>query len=99
MDEPWDETDRDFAQAQQYFGIGLLRQARKQATELTPGTEGQHPEARLTAAANDAFDGLLEHVAALPEAKQGEALTLIAYGMLLEHLRLAAWTPRLWQRP
>ena len=98
MDEPWDEQDRQFVQAEQSFGVSLLRQARQQATELTPDTEGQHPDARLAAAANDALERLLEHVAALPEANQAEALPMVAYGMILEHLRLAAWTPRLWQR-
>jgi hypothetical protein len=98
MEESGQDTERQFVQAQQSFGVSLLRQARQQATELTPDTEGQHPDARLAAAANDAFGRLLEHVAALPEAKQGEAFSMIAYGMILEHLRLAAWTPRLWQR-
>ena len=85
-------------QAQQYFGVSLLRQARQKATELTPETEGQHPDVRISDAANEAFESLLEHVSALPEDKQGEALTMVACGMIMEHLRLAAWTPRLWQR-
>jgi hypothetical protein len=98
MDESVEDTERQFVQAQQSFGVSLLRQARQQATEPTPETEGQHPDTRLAAAANEAFERLLEHVAALPEAKQAEALPMVAYGMILEHLRLAAWTPRLWQR-
>ena len=98
MDEVWDETDRQFAQAQQYFGVSLLREARQQAMEPTPETESQHPDVRLSDAANEAFGRLLEHVAALPDDTQGEALPMIAYGMIMEHLRLAAWTPRLWQR-
>ena len=32
---------------------------------------------------------LIEHIVALPEDKQTEALTMIAYGMIMEHLRLA----------
>ena len=98
MEKSGDDTERHFVQAQQSFGVHLLRQARQQAMEPTPETEGQHPDTRLAAAANDAFGRLLEYIAALPEAKQAEALPMVAYGMILEHLRLAAWTPRLWQR-
>ena len=98
MEESGENTERHFVQAQQSFGVSLLRQARQQATEPTPETAGQHPDTRLVAAANEAFERLLEHVAALPEAKQAEAFPIVAYGMILEHLRLAAWTPRLWQR-
>ena len=98
MEESGEDTERHFVQAQQSFGVSLLRQARQQATEPTPETAGQHPDTRLVAAANEAFERLLEHVAGLPDDTQAEALPMVAYGMILEHLRLAAWTPRLWQR-
>ena len=75
-------------QAQQYFGVSLLRQARQKARELPPATEGQHPDTPLSDAASDALGHLIEHVVALPDAKQAEALVMIAHGMIMEHLRL-----------
>ena len=94
MDELWEEKDRQFAVAQEAFGVSLLRQARQRVSDLPPATEGQHPEPSMSDAANEALAHLLEHVVAFPEAKQTEALTMIAYGMIMEHLRLASRMPR-----
>jgi hypothetical protein len=94
MAELWNGKDGQFAQTQQYFGVSLLQDARQMAMEPTPETEDQHPDVRLSDAAQEAFERLLDHVAALSEDKQGEALTMIAYGMIMEYLRLASRTPR-----
>lgn len=94
MDEPRNDKDSQFTQSQESFGVSLLRQARQKARELPPATEGQHPDTPLSDAASDALGHLIEHVIALPEDKQTEALTMIAYGMIMEHLRLATWMPR-----
>jgi len=94
MDELWNEKDPQFVQSQESFGVSLLRQARQKARELPPATEGQHPDTPLSDAASDALGHLIEHVIALPEDKQTEALAMIAYGMIMEHLRLANWTAR-----
>jgi hypothetical protein len=87
MAEPEDE-ERQFVQAQQSFGVSLLRRARQKATALPPAPEGEHPDTRLLDAASDALGQLIEHVVALPDAKQAEALVMIAHGMITEHLRL-----------
>ena len=94
MNEVWTEKDRQFVQAQESFGVSLLRQARQRASGLPPASEDQQHDAPLSDAANEALEQLLEHVVPLPEDKQAEALTMIAYGMIMEHLRLASWTPR-----
>ena len=94
MDEPRADQERQFVQSQESFGISLLRQARQKARELPPATEGQHPDTPLSDAASDTLGDLIEHVVALPEDQQAEALAMIAYGMIMEHLRLANWTAR-----
>ena len=94
MDEPRADQERQFVQSQESFGISLLRQARQKARELPPATEGQQPDMPLSDAVSGALGHLIEHVIALPEDKQTEALTMIAHGMIMEHLRLASWTPR-----
>jgi hypothetical protein len=94
MDELWDEKDRQFAVAQESFGVSLLRQARQRVSGLPPATEGQHHEPSISDAANEALEHLLEHVVTFPEDKQTEAATMIAYGMIMEYLRLASRTPR-----
>ena len=94
MDELWDEKDRQFVVSQESFGVSLLRQARQRVSDLPPTTEGQHREPSISDAANEALERLLEHVVAFPEDKQTEAATIIAYGMIMEHLRLASRTPR-----
>jgi len=86
--------DRQFAQSQESFGVSLLRQARQRVSGLPPATEGQHHDTALSDAANEALEHLLERVVAFPEDKQTEAVTMIAYGMIMEHLRLAGTTPR-----
>ena len=87
-------TDRHVAQAQTAFGVSLLRQARQRVSGLAPATEGQHADAALADAANETLEGVRARIAALPDDQQLDALTMIAYGMIMEHLRLASWTPR-----
>ncbi len=93
MNEVWEEKDRQFAVAQKSFGVHLLRQARQRVSGLPPAPEAHHHDTPLSDAANEALEHLLERVVAFPEDKQTEALTMIAYGMIMEHLRLASWTP------
>jgi len=93
MDEFWGEKDRQFAVSQESFGVSLLRQARQRVSGLPPAPEAQHHDTPLSDAANEALEHLLERVLAFPEDKQAEALTMIAYGMIMEHLRLATSTP------
>jgi hypothetical protein len=94
MDELWDEKDRQFAVAQEAFGVSLLRQARQRVSALPPVTEGQQHAPSISDAANEASERLLERVVAFPEDQQPEAATMIAYGMIMEHLRLASRMPR-----
>jgi len=94
MDELWNEKDPQFVQSQESFGVSLLRQARQKARELPPAAEGEHPDTPLSDAASDTLGDLIEHVVALPEDQQAEALAMIAYGMIMEHLRLANWRAR-----
>jgi len=94
MDELWEEKDRQFAVAQEAFGVHLLRQARQRVSGLPSGSDDQHHNTPLSDAANEALAHLLEHVVAFPEDQQTEAATMIAYGMILEHLRLASRMPR-----
>ena len=91
------EEDRQFAVSQESFGVSLLRQARQRVTELPPAAEGQHPDTPLSEAASDAFGRLLDHVAALPDDKRVAGLLMVTSGMIMEHLRLATWTPRAWR--
>ncbi len=98
MDEPGDDTDRAFVQAQEAFGVRLLRQARQRVQALPPGATGQQPDAPALDAASDALDQLIDHLSALPGDKQTEAVTMIAFGMILEHLRLATAPPPLGNR-
>jgi len=93
MDELWDEKDRQFAASQESFGVSLLRQARQRVSGLPPLLEAQPRDTPLSDAANEALEHLLERVVAFPEDKQTEALTMIAYGMIMEDLRLASRTP------
>ena len=94
MDELWDEKDRQFVVSQESFGVSLLRQARQRVSDVPPTTEGQHHEPSISDAAHEALERLVEHIVAFPEGKQTEAATMIAYGMIMEHLRLASRTPR-----
>ena len=98
MDELWDEKDRQFAVMQESFGVNLLRQARQRVSDLLPTAEGQRQEPSISDAANEALEHLLEHVVTFPEDKQTEAATMIAYGMIMEYLRLASRTPRAAER-
>ena len=94
MDELWNEKDRQFAVSQETFGVSLLRQARQRVSGLPPATEGPQHEPSISDAANEALELLLERVVAFPEDQQTEAATMIAYGMIMEHLRLASRMPR-----
>jgi hypothetical protein len=94
MDELWDEKDRQFALAQESFGVSLLRQASQRVSGVPPAPEGSQHEPSISDAANEALERLLEHVVAFPEDQQTEAATMIAYGMIMEHLRLASRMPR-----
>ncbi len=93
MDEPGDDTDREFVQAQESFGVSLLRNARQQVRTRPPAAAGQQPDTRVLDAASEALDQLIDHLGALPEDQQTEAVTMIAFGMILEHLRLATSPP------
>ena len=92
MDELWNEKDRQFAVLQETFGVNLLRQAWQRVSGLPSAPEAHHHDTPLSDAANEALEHLLERVVAFPEDQQTEALTMIAYGMIMEHLRLATWT-------
>ena len=94
MEEPWGEKDRQFAVAEESFGVSLLRQARQRVSGLPPATESPHHEPSISDAAHEALERLGEHIVAFPEDKQTEAATMIAYGMIMEYLRLASRTPR-----
>jgi len=54
------------------------------------GHEGPHYDTPLADAANEALEELLERVNTLPGDQQVGAMTMIAYGMVMEHLRLAS---------
>lgn len=86
--------ERDAAESQEAFGISLLRQAQERVRGVPPAAEGQHYDTPLADAANEALEQLLERVNAFPGDRQVGAMTMIAYGMLIEHLRLASWTLR-----
>ena len=94
MDELWEEKNRQFAVSQETFGVSLLRQARQKVRELPPAAKGEHPDTPFAVAASEALDHLIEHMVSVPEDRQAEASLMIAYGMIMEHLRLAAGTPR-----
>ena len=98
MDELWDEKDRQFAVAQEAFGVSLLQQARRKVRELPPAAQGEHPDTPLAVAASEAVDHLIEHMVSVPEDRQTDASLMIAHGMIMEHLRLATPTPRAPQR-
>jgi hypothetical protein len=98
MDELWEEKDRQFAVAQESFGVSLLRQARQRVSGLPPAAKGEHPDTPLAVAASEALDHLIEHMVPVPEDKQTQASLMIAHGMIMEHLRLATTTPRAPQR-
>jgi hypothetical protein len=85
-------TDRGAAESQEAFGISLLRQAQQRVRGVPPATEGPHYDTPLADAANEALEELLERVNTLPGDQQVGAMTMIAYGMVMEHLRLASWT-------
>lgn len=93
-EESGDDKERHFVQAQESFGVSLLWQARQMVRGLPPAAQGEHPDTPLAEAASEALDRLIEHVVALPEDKQSEALTVIAYGMIMEYLRVSGTTPR-----
>ena len=97
MAEPVDQ-ERQFVQAQQSFGVSLLRRARRKVQELPPAAKGEHPDTPLAVAASEALDHLIEHMVPVPEDRQAEASLRIVYGMIMEHLRLATTTPRAPQR-
>ena len=98
MDEPGEDQERQFRQAQESFGVSLLRRARRKVGELPPAAKGEHPDTPLAVAASDALDHLIEHMVPIPEHRQADASLMIAYGMIMEHLRLATTTPRAPQR-
>ncbi len=94
MEESRDDQERQFVQAQESFGVSLLRQARRKVQELPPAAKGEHPETPLAVAASDTLDDLIDHMLSVPEDRQSEASLMIAHGMIMEHLRLATTTPR-----
>ncbi|MBP1777849.1 MAG: hypothetical protein H6Q86_3860 [candidate division NC10 bacterium] len=98
MDEARDDQERQFVQAQESFGGNLLRRARRKVRELPPAAKGEHPDTPLAVAASEALDHLIEHMVPVPEDRQTDASLMIVYGMIMEHLRLVATTPRTAQR-
>ena len=98
MDEARDDQERQFVQAQESFGVNLLRRARRRVRELPPAAKGEHPDTPLAVAASEALDHLIEHMVPVPEDRQTEASLMIVYGMIMEHLRLVTPTPRAPQR-
>ena len=98
MEEAREDQARQFVQAQESFGGNLLRRARRKVRELPPAAQGEPPDTPLAVAASDALDHLIEHMVPIPEHRQADASLMIAYGMIMEHLRLATTTPRAPQR-
>jgi len=98
LEEPREDQERQFVQAQESFGVSLLRQARRKVRELPPAAKGEHPDTPLAVAASEALDHLIEHMVPVPEDRQTEASLMIVYGMIMEHLRLVTTTPRAPQR-
>jgi hypothetical protein len=98
MEESREDQERQFVQAQESFGVNLLRRARRRVRELPPAAKGEHPDTPLAVAASEALDHLIEHMVPVAEDRQAEASLTIAYGMIMEHLRLATTTPRAPQR-
>jgi len=98
MEESREDQERQFVQAQEAFGVNLLRQARRKVRELPPAAKGEHPDTPLAVAASEAVDHLIEHMVPVPEDRQADASLMIAHGMIMEHLRLATTTPRAPQR-
>ena len=98
MEESREDQERQFVQAQESFGVSLLRRARRKVQELPPAAKGEHPDTPLAVAASEAVDHLIEHMVPVPEARQTEASLMIVYGMIMEHLRLVTPTPRAPQR-
>ena len=98
MEEAREDQERQFVQAQESFGVSLLRRARRKVQELPPAATGEHSDTPLAVAASEALDHLIEHMVSVPEDRQTEASLMIAHGMIMEHLRLATTTPRTPQR-
>jgi hypothetical protein len=98
MEESREDEEHQFVQAQESFGVSLLRRARRRVRELPPAAKGEHPDTPLAVAASEALDHLIEHMVPVPEHRQTEASLMIAYGMIMEHLRLSTTTPRAPQR-
>jgi len=98
MEESREDQERHFVQAQESFGISLLRRARRKVQELPPAAKGEPPDTPLAVAASEAVDHLIEHMVSVPEDRQTDASLMIAHGMIMEHLRLATPTPRAPQR-
>jgi len=98
MEESREDQERQFVQAQESFGVSLLRRARRKVGELPPAAKGEHPDTPLAVAASEALDHLIEHMVPVPEDRQTEASLMIVYGMIMEHLRLVTTTPRAPQR-
>jgi len=97
MEESREDEEHQFVQAQESFGVSLLRRARRRVRELPPAAKGEHPDTPLAVAAGEALEHLIEHIP-VPEDRQAEASLMIAYGMIMEHLRLATTTSRAPQR-
>ena len=93
MQESREDQARQFAQAQESFGVSLLRRARRKVQKLSPAAQGEHPDTPLAVAASEALDQLIEHMVPLPDDRQTEASLMIAHGMIMEYLRLASRTP------
>ena len=93
MEESREDQERQFVQAQESFGVSMLRQARRKVHELPPAAKGEHPETPLAVAASEALDHLIDHMLSVPEDRQTEASLMIAHALIMEHLRLATTRP------
>jgi len=82
MEESREDQERQFVQAQESFGVSLLRRARRKVRELPPAAKGEPPETPLAVAASEAVDHLIEHMVPVPEARQTEASLMIVHGCM-----------------
>ncbi len=86
-------SDKNFAAAETWFAISLLRQARAKATSR-PAPEGQYPDEAIDATAAEAHRRLLKHLVSLPEGQQRDATSVMLWAMILEYLHATKRQPR-----
>jgi hypothetical protein len=87
--------DKGFATTEAWFAISLLRQSRAKATSR-PFAVGDPDEALDTGAA-EAHRRLLEHLSSLPQEQQRDAMSVLFWAMIREHLHVATHRPAEWR--